>query len=492
MKKYILITVLTLCCISCADDFVETDPPYTVDTENFFLSEEDYRNGLVAIYDLLNANYASVMLAEVASDDINTGGESPTDVIGWQQVDRMIHTPINQQVKDVWDFNFAGVYRASFMIENQDKTDFPGKEQFLAEARFLRAFYNFNLVRFFGEIPIKPEGRFELGDELSIPRFSVEDVYAHIEDDLLYAVENMATTSVEPWRVNQYAAKALLGKVYLYMEEYDKAASELTDVINTGAFHLYGTQGDEEFANLFEFEGENSGESVFEIQYTGVQGAGFDCLQCSLGNVMVGFSGVRGYSGPNFEPGFGFILPTEDMYNAYSSNDLRKDLSILDIEAWASDTGASFNIGNQDEQTGHTGYYNRKYLPRENDNLPDANLTQPNNYRAIRYADVLLMAAEANVLGTGGDEPARNYLNQVRNRAGLSSVQSSGTELLETIYNERRLELVGEGHRFFDLVRTNRAANRIDGFVAPKNNVFPIPQEEMQFAQDNWEQNQGY
>lgn len=484
--------VLALLSISCADDFVDVNPPYTVNSENFFLSEEDYRNGLIGIYDLLQANYASVMLAEVASDDINTGGESPTDVIGWQQVDRMIHTPINQQIRDVWNFNFAGVYRASFMVENQDKTEFPGKEQYLAEARFLRAFYNFNLVRFFGEIPIKPEGRFELGDELNIERFSVEDVYAHIEDDLLYAVENMATTSQEPWRVNQYAAKALLGKVYLYMERFDDAASELNDVVNSGVYHLLGTQGDEDFANLFEFEGENGPESVFEIQYTGVQGAGFDCLQCSTGNVMVGFSGVRGYDGIKFEPGFGFILPKESIYNAYTSNDLRRDLSILNIEDWAAETGASFDIGNQDEQTGHTGYYNRKYLPRINENQADANLTQPNNFRAIRYADVLLMGAEALVRGGGSDDLARDYVNQVRNRAGLSSVQSSGNDLLETIYNERRLELVGEGHRFFDLVRTNRAANRIDGFVAPKNNVFPIPLEEMQFAQGNWEQNDGY
>jgi len=492
MKKYIVITVLTFFTLSCADDFVEVDPPFTVDSENFFLSEEDYRNGLIAIYDLLQANYASVMLAEIASDDINTGGESPTDVIGWQQVDRMIHTPVNEQIRNVWDFNFAGVYRASFMIENEDTTDFPGKEQFLAEARFLRAFFNFNLVRFFGEIPIKPEGRFELGDEIDIPRFSVEDVYAHIEDDLLYAVENMSTTSEEPWRVNQFAAKALLGKVYLYMEEFGKSAEELNDVINSGQYHLLGTQGDEDFANLFEFSGENGPESVFEIQYTGVQGAGFECLQCSTGNVMVGFSGVRGYNGDVFEPGFGFILPRESIFNAYSSNDLRRDLSILDIDQWAAETGASFNIGNQDEETGHTGYFNRKYLPRINDNQPDANLTQPNNYRAIRYADVLLMAAEALVRGGGSDQLARDYVNEVRNRAGLSSVQSSGNDLLETIYNERRLEFVGEGHRFFDLVRTNRAANRINGFVTPKNNVFPIPIEEIQFAQGNWAQNDGY
>jgi hypothetical protein len=492
MKKYITFLLIAFISFSCSDDFVEVEPPFTVDSENFFLSEEDYNNGLIAIYDLLQSNYASVMLAEIASDDINVGGESPTDVIGWQQIDRMIHTPINQQLRDVWNFNYAGVYRATFMIENQDNIDFTSKNQILAEARFLRAFFNFNLVRFFGEIPIKPEGRFELGEELALPRSSVEDVYQYIENDLLFAVENMSTSSLEPWRANQFSAKALLGKVYLYRENFGGAAAELADVINSGSFHLYGTQDNENYANLFEFVAENSPESVFEIQYTGALGASFDCLQCSTGNVMVGFSGVRGYDGPTFEPGFGFILPREDVYNAFSENDLRRDVSILNIEEWAAENSADFNIGNQDEVTGHTGFYNRKYIPRIAENEPDANLTQPNNYRAIRYADVLLMAAEALVRGGGNGDLARNYVNEVRNRAGLDNIETAGNQLLEDIYTERRLELVGEGHRFFDLVRTGRAANRIEGFTANKNEVFPIPLEELQFSQGNWEQNEGY
>ena len=492
MKKYITILLIALISFSCSDDFVEVDPPFTVDSENFFLSEEDYYNGLIAVYDLLQSNYASVMLAEIASDDINAGGESPTDVIGWQQIDRMIHTPINQQLRDVWNFNYAGVYRASFMVENKDNIEFDGKNQILAEARFLRAFFNFNLVRFFGEIPIKPEGRFMLGEETSLPRASTEDVYAYIEADLLFAIENMSPSAQEVWRANQFSAKALLGKVYLYQENFGAAAAELTDVINSGQFHLYGTQGNESYENLFEFVGENSAESVFEIQYTGALGASFDCLQCSTGNVMVGFSGVRGYNGPTFEPGFGFILPREDIYNAYNENDLRRDVSILNIEEWAADNSADFNIGNQDPDTGHTGYYNRKYIPRIAENEPDANLTQPNNYRAIRYADVLLMAAEALIRGGGNDELARGYVNQVRNRAGLDDLDSSGNALLENIYSERRLELVGEGHRFFDLVRTGRAAQNIEGFTANKNEVFPVPLEEIQFSQGNWEQNAGY
>ena len=167
-------------------------------------------------------------------------------------------------------------------------------------------------------------------------------------------------------------------------------------------------------------------------------------------------------------------------------------MSILDIDQWAADTGATFNIGNQDPVTGHTGYYNRKYIPRENDNLPDGNLTHPNNYRAIRYADVLLMAAEALNRGGLDDMTAQNYVNQVRQRAGLDNTSATGSDLLEVIYNERRLELIGEGHRFFDLVRIGRAAQAIDGFQANKNEVFPIPLEEIQFSQGNWNQNQGY
>lgn len=492
MKKILLGLSLLLFMGACSDDFVEVTPPYAINSETFFEAPEDYENALVGAYDLLQATYTNAILGEIASQDINAGGESPTDVIGWQQVDRMIHTPINDNLRDVWNFNFAGVQRASFIIQNEDNIDFEGKDQIIAEARFLRAFFNFELSKWFGPIPIKPGGQFELGEEVAIPRSSMSDVYRLIESDLETAIENLSVMSVEPGRVNQMAARALLGKMYLYEENFDAAATQLEEVINSGQYHLYGTQGDEDFADLFEFEGENGPESVFEVQYTGVQGAGFDCLQCSEGNVMVGFSGIRGYAGPIFESGFGFCLPRESIYEAFEENDLRRDLSILDIEAWAAETGASYNIGNQDPETGHTGYYNRKYLPRINNNQPDVNLTQPNNYRAIRYADVLLMAAEALVQGSGSDMQAQEYVNQVRERAGLDPVMSSGQTLLDDIYRERRLELIGEGHTFFDMVRTDRAADEITGFTAPKNNVFPIPQEEIQFSRGNWTQNPGY
>lgn len=492
MKKIFFSLFVLLLASGCKDDFVDVTPPYSINSETFFESEEDFQAALVGAYDLLAATYVNVLMGEIASDNVNAGGESPSDVIGWQQVDRMIHTPINSNIRDLWNFNFAGVQRAGWIIENEDKIDFDGKAQIIAEARFLRAYFNFELLKWFGPIPIKEEGQFRLGEEQSIPRSPVDQVYEYIETELLRAIEDLDEMPVQLGRTNQMAARALLGKVYLYHEKFPEAAEQFQEVINSGNYHLYGTQGSEQYENLFEFIAENGPESVFEIQYTGVEGAGFDCLQCSEGNVMVGFSGIRGYVGPEFESGFGFGLPVESIYNAFSEGDRRRDVSVLNIDTWVEETGASYTIGNQDPETGHTGYYNRKYLPRINNNQSDANLTQPNNYRAIRYADVLLMAAEALNRGNINDQLARSFVNQVRNRAGLDDVQASGAELLEIIYLERRLELVGEGHRFFDLVRTGRADEYIEGFVAPKNNLFPIPLEEINFSQGNWNQNPGY
>lgn len=491
-RNILIIVLASLTFAGCSDDFTDVNPPYAINSETYFASEEDYNNAIIGAYDVLQSTYVNVILGEIASDNAHAGGESANDVVGWQQVDRMEHTPINDNLDDIWDWNFAGVQRAAYIIQNENKIDFEGKDQIIAEARFLRAYFNFELLKWFGPIPIKPEGQFVLGDVTTYPRAPREEVYAFIEEDLTYAVDHLSPDAPEVGRATRGTAQALLGKVYLYEEKFTQAANQLNAVINSGKYHLYGTQGDEEYENLFEYSAENSAESVFEIQYTGTQGGSFDCLQCSEGNVMVGFSGIRGYNGPIFEAGYGFNLPTQEAYESFESGDARQDVTVLNIEAWAAETGATYNIGNQDPQTGHTGYYNRKYLPRQNDNLGDTNLTQPNNYRAIRYADVLLMAAEALVRGSGDIALARNYLNQVRNRAGLDDVETSGVELLEQIYRDRRSELMGEGHRFFDLVRTGRAANNIQGFEAPKNNVFPIPYEEIQFSNEYWEQNDDY
>lgn len=473
--------------VSSCQKFVEISPEYSIDSENYFNSTDDYRMALIASYDMLQSTYVNVILGEIASDNTLCGGESPTDVIGWQQVDDMIHTPTNSNLKNLWDWMFAGVQRTNYFLEFKDKLDFEGKEQMIGEVRFLRAYYNFELVKWFGPIPIKVDQRFKLGDEKSIPRSPVSEVFSLIEEDLIFAESVLPDFPVEKGRATKGAAQALLGKAYLYQEKFPEAADVLERLITEGPYSLV-----EDYNSIFEAEGENGIESVFEVQYTELEGAGFGCLQCSEGNVAVGFSGVRSYEGPLFTPGFSFNVPTQEAVDQFEPGDLRKGVAILDIVSWSEETGAVYTTGNE-----HTGYFNRKYLPRKrSENAQnDLNLTNPNNYRAIRYADVLLMAAEAYNRGNISDSKAQEYLNLVRRRAFGDmnhDITLNGAALTDAIYHERRVELMGEGHHFFDLVRTGRAAQEIDGFTAGKNELFPIPIEEIGFSGGNWSQNPNY
>lgn len=492
MKKYLFFTIATvfvtaLTVTSCSDDFVDRSPEYSIDSENYFNSKDDYDKALVAAYDLLQSSYVNVLLGEIASDNTLAGGESPTDVIGFQQVDDMIHTPVNSNLRDLWNWMFAGVQRANYILEFKDKTDFSGKNQIIAEARFLRAYYQFELVKWFGGIPMKGDARFKIGDEKTIKRATIQEVYASIEADLIFASANLAAVPSQKGRATKGAALALLGKAYLYQNKFTQAATTLESVITANTYSLVT-----DYNSIFEEAGENNAESVFEVQYTDIEGAGFGCLQCSEGNVAVGFNGIRNYSGSVFSSGFSFNVPTKEAASAFEIGDRRKDVAILDIEAWAASTSATFGKGNE-----HTGYFNRKYLPRKRsaNAAGDLNLTNPNNYRAIRYADVLLMAAEANSRGGIDDTKARLYLNQVRRRAFGDTnhdISASGAALTDFILAERRVELLGEGHRFFDLVRTGKASGRIPGFTANKNELFPLPIEEIQFSNGNWQQNPGY
>ncbi|WP_417291372.1 RagB/SusD family nutrient uptake outer membrane protein [Corallibacter sp.] len=485
IKNITLFMLVVFMTNACSDDFLEETKRYSQDSESYFNSEEEYYNALVGAYDVLQSTYVNVLLGEIASNNTLCGGESATDVPGFQQIDNMTHTQVNSNLRDIWNWMYAGVNRTNYIMEFEDKTNFEGKEIIIGETRFLRAYFYFELVKWFGEVPMK-EVRFQLEDETTVPRSPVEDVYGLIERDLQYAVDNLTYTAPQIGRATKGSAQALLGKVYLYQDKFSEAAVVLSTLIDEGPYDLV-----EDYDQIFEFSGENGIESVFEVQYTDVEGAGFECLQCSEGNVAVGFSGIRNYSGPQFSSGFSFNIPTQEVVDEFEDGDLRKDVAILDIEAWAAQTGATYGTGYE-----HTGYFNRKYLPRvrSDEAAGDLNLTNPNNYRAIRFADVLLMAAEAYNRGDISDVTARNYLNRVRQRAFNDenhNVTVSGDALTQAIYHERRVELVGEGHQFFDLVRTGRGTD-IEGFTPNKNEVFPIPIEEIQFSNGNWQQNQGY
>ncbi len=488
MKKNFkkIMAILIIMIVYSCDDYLEILPEGQENTENYFNSKSDYEDALVGVYDLLSTTYLNNILGEIASDNSLAGGGDATDVLDWQQIDNMTHTPDNGALRSIFQWMYAGISRANYIMEFKDKIDFEGKEQILAENLFLRSYFYFELVKYFGDVPMYLNSRISIEQSQSIDRTPKEQVYAQLEQDLLIAIDDLPLQQNQNGRVTKGAALALLGKIYLYQEKFSEAANTLDQVINSGQYQLV-----QDFATIFLNSNENNVESVFEVQYFGGEGASFGCFQCVEGNIAVGFMGPR-FTGGNFAPftsGFSFNPPTAELFNAFSADDERRDASILDMEAFvAARPSVTFNMGNPDD---YTGYYNKKYIPYAEANTPDANLTHSNNYRAIRYSDVLLMAAEANNRGGINDVKAREYLNLVRARAGLDEITSSGSNLTQDIYNERRLELAGEGHRFFDQVRTGQT-NSIPGFTPGKNELFPIPRIEIELAGNRWAQNPEY
>ena len=194
-----------------------------------------------------------------------------------------------------------------------------------------------------------------------------------------------------------------------------------------------------------------------------------------------------------YAAGWSTNLPTQNLAAAYTAGDKRKAVTVLDIEAYKA-ANPSYNITYQVAPFKNTGLYNQKYLPRKGETSGQVELNYLNNFRIIRYADVLLMAAEAfNKSTAPNDTKAQTYLNLVRRRAfgdNLHDISATGAALYQAILNERRLELAMEGDRFFDLVRTGQAASKITGFVAGKHEVFPIPQAEIDIS--GLAQNPGY
>lgn len=482
-KIILLFGIIALFFTSCKK-FLSVDPPYAQDAENYFRTPDDYDRALTGAYDMLQGSFMSLWIGEIASDNSIAGGESVNDSQGLHQIDNMTHGGVNNELRNIMRWNYTGITRVNYIMENKDNIDFPEKQHILAEARFLRAYYYFELVKFFGDVPLIIDKRLGIEEAQQLPRAPKAEVYAQIEEDLTFAIGILSPVAAQKGRATKGAAQALLGKAYLYQNKFSEAATILDEVRNSGLYSLIPNYGD-----LFSVSNEDNSETVFDIQYTGLEGGGYGCLICLEGNAAPGFQGIRQYNGPVYGDGNSYNLPTQELYNAFSPIDPRRGHTILDIEAFIAaqpdPSAITYAIG----AGGHTGYYNNKYIKRQGEiGLPDNDLTSPVNYRVIRFADVLLMAAEAH-FQLGNNQTAQQLVNQVRVRAGVPGIP---VQSLNDIYKERRFELSGEGHRFFDLVRTGQAAQFITGFVPGKHELFPIPQVEIDLAGGNWQQNSGY
>lgn len=503
MKKLTLKTfgiILMLVMFVSCKKWVDYNPhdDFQITELDYLKSESDYRTMAVSVYTPMQWLNQAVPVGDIASDNAVSGGENASDVLALQQIDDFTHTPVNYTLTELWQAAYEGVNRANYMTQYKDKNlagqtiTFAGKDALYGEVYFLRAYYYFHLVRFFGDVPLFVDKRLGLSESKTLTRAKKADVYTQIEKDLNAAIAVLPAVQVQKGRITKYAAQALMGKVLIYQNKFDAAAPVLESIITSNAFSLVSN-----FGSIFLAAGENGSESVFEIQYSNTSPYyNWGAVNRGQGNHSVQQCGIRGLNGSAAMPyaaGWSTNLPTQNLGNAYAAGDKRKEVTVLDIEAYKT-ANPSFNITYQVAPFKNTGLYNQKYLPRKGETSGQVELNYLNNFRTIRYAEVLLMAAEAyNRATAANDVKAQGYLNQVRQRAfgdNLHNITSTGATLKQAIWDERRLELAMEGDRFFDLVRTGQAASKITGFQAGKHEVFPIPQIEINIS--GLAQNPGY
>ncbi|OXA79979.1 Starch-binding associating with outer membrane [Flavobacterium aquidurense] len=485
--KYIYIAVaLAALGGSCSEDFVTIDPKGKFDTSTYFSNEQQCYSALIGVYDPLRKNTGGfenlVAMLNAGSDDFYAGGGGPTDGTGIQNFSTHSLTSIIVP-GSYWGDHYQGVSRANILLAKLPAATMDNgvRARFAAESKALRAFYYFNLVRLFKNIPLILEP-LTTGTIYDPEQVAPEVIYAQIEKDLLEAIPALPNTVVadtEAGRFNKGAAQALLGKVYLFEGKKTEAATVLAQVNGTpGQTNQYGNKLLANFSDLWVTSNKFNTESLIEVSHTSAGnsdwtfwGSGKD--EGNSLNVMVG---PRGYSrptnstAPDLPAGWSFSVPTQKLYDAMKT-DPRFAATILDVKALKAAGQADYIGGYQD-----TGYFLNKYLPRQSDVRTgggNAELNYKQNSYVIRLADTYLMEAEA--LGSG--PRAQALLDAVRARVGLASVPVT----LAAIKNERRMELAGEGHRFFDLVRWGDAATALAdrGFNAGTDEIFPIPYTEL-------------
>ena len=487
----VLMALAALGLSSCSKSWLEIDPKGTTLESNYYKNADEAYNGLVAAYDPLGTECGATYSNKIgplnsASDDCYAGGGSSSDVPAWQVWNNYTLDAANGIQADFWKRNFTGVYRANLLLSKLPDCpmDAALKARFVAECRFLRGYFYFDLVRLFKNVPLFT-APLQPSEFFTVTQVSPEKVYAQIEADLNAAISVLPETVPveENGRATKLAAKALLGKVILYQNNNSRmqAAADLFEQVNTSPnYELLS-----DFGMVFRADNKFNRESIFEIVHTAKQMAGWEAWPNFEGNVYTQMCGARAYVGDTYEPGWGFNPITPELV-ALLKGDPRYKYTVINIDSMKLAGACQYEKGYQ-----NTGYFVAKFAPLKEFYSTiggDPVINYPNDVIEIRLADTYLMEAEALVRGGGDLGKAQHYLDAVRARVGLPSVPAT----LDNIYKERRLELATEGHRWFDLVRTGQAATALaaKGFVAGKHEILPIPLAEL--TNTKLVQNPGY
>lgn len=477
---------------SC-EDFLDKEPLGDLTTEAYFESQEDAVLSTNAIYNAYRTWFVTggFPIADIMSDDM-TKGSSPQDGANLIEVDSFTFTPNYGAFSNIWAALFVGVRRANIVIEEIPaiEMDEALKTRLLAEAHFLRASFYFELARAYGDLP----KILTASPERQMPRSPVDEIYNEIIiPDLQFAADNLPLKSGydsgDLGRATQGAAQGLLSKVYLYRGDFTNAQALAEAVIGSGEYSLPANFSDEYTPTTVQGPG-----SVFEI--TAIQET-----FANGGNQYGQTQGVRGQvaiGSDTVSKGWGFGRPTVDFINFYPEGDPRMDASVIFLgdtifgEIVLGDGGTPDTTFTASGEIDQLETYNQKVF------MPGIDQAQFGyNRKLLRYADVLLIAAEA-ANENGNAAQALQYLNMVHMRAmpdpTAQITTTDQTALRQLIYNERRAELAFENERFYDLVRTGQAPTVLGplGFVEGKHELFPVPQSEIDITEGAISQNPGY
>ncbi|MBE7171477.1 MAG: RagB/SusD family nutrient uptake outer membrane protein [Williamsia sp.] len=471
--------------IGCKKSFLNVPQQAQVPVAQFWNNASDAQKAVSAAYANLrnydNTAFPAIAVESIGSDDAEKGS-SPNDASFMNQYDAFTIDPAEGQLLGFYRAQYANI---NFANQNLDhipaiSMDETLKARYLAESKFIRAYSYFRLVRAFGDVPLRLTLPKNSVTDFNIPRTPKAQVWAAIEQDLTdaAAVLPQSYPATDIGRATKGAALALHAKVALYQKKWTDVVTYTTQVMGLG-YSLFPN-----FEKLFRVENENNSESIFELQNAIVPGnSGASNSQYSQ------VQGVRGSTGG----GWGFNVPTQDLVNEFEPGDPRRNATIIF-------RGTTTAEGDVIPAVGDNPMYNYKsYVPFNMfvSGFPEGS---QQNVRVLRYADVLLMNAEAaNELGQTATALAS--LEQVRARARggnaaiLPKVTTTDQNTLRTaIYHERRVELAMEFDRYFDVIRQGRAAAVFGpkGWKPNKNEVWPVPQSEIDLSSGVLTQNPGY
>jgi len=486
--KTTAILLLTVFILPSCKKFLDENPKNLVSVANYYQTQDDAISAVNAVYGYLNSTstgstagvYHSTfwVTAGLASDEMQNNQLGVPDL---DQIATFTEGPQNNSLLETWQMHYKTITVANIAIEripgiNMDATL---RTRLVNEAKFIRGLMYFDLVRMFGDVPLLTK---EVED-LKPGRTAASAVYDLIISDLT-AAEALPTdypAGNGKGRSTSGASKSILAKVYLTRKEYDKAAAKALEVINSNQYQLW-----DNFADVFKLSSRNGKEAIFSVGF-GDGGGGVSFWEVGQFNVRL-LPAVLNEEG--VENGQGWQIPTENLYNSYEANDRRRSVTFVT------------EVHNKNGTITQMRPYIQKYWDRAAE--PKANASS-NDYPVIRYADVLLMYAEA-ANETGNAPAAHEYINKVRKRARFNGttylntlpdyVGLSKDQFRTAVLKERRMEFVAEGQRWFDLARTGTLETVVPvakpGVIPQaKHYVFPIPQRERDLN-ENLTQNNGY